>query len=82
MSAGLTPGALEGQLAGHGGRTDGEVLPLAHGHVAGVLAGAEDPNRALAQVLDPVLGHEDGRRPAVGAHAAVELGEGVGDHPA
>ena len=55
MSSGVTPGPLEGQLAGAHARRLGEVLPFAHRRVRDRLAGAEHPHRGLGAVPGPLL---------------------------
>ena len=77
---GRDAGPLERQLARTGRGRLGEVGPLAHRRVDTRLAGAEHPDRRLGQVAGPLLGREHDRAAAVGADAAVQLRERVGDH--
>ena len=75
------PGLAEGLLARAHARGLGEVGPLAHGGVRDGLARAEHPDGGVGAVAGPLLVGEDDGPAAVGADAAVQLGEGVGDHP-
>ena len=74
------PGLGEGLVSRPHAGGLGEVGPLAHRGVGDGLTGAEHPDRGVGAVPGPFLVGEDDGAAAVGADAAVELGEGVGDH--